>query len=51
MTNNTGQFVKKLLICKHNKVNDNLIQGHQYISVNIINVCISGVCSRICEME
>ena len=44
MTNNAGQFVKKLLICKHNKANDNLIHGNQYILVNIINICISGEC-------
>ena len=28
MINNAGQFVKKLLLCKHNKANDNLIQGN-----------------------
>lgn len=44
MTNNTGQSAKKLLICKHNKASDNLIQGNQYILVNIINICISGEC-------
>ena len=33
---------KKLLIYKHNKANDNLIHGNQYILVNIINICISG---------
>ena len=42
MTNNAGQFVKKLLIYKLNKANDNLIHGNQYILVNIINICISG---------
>ena len=42
MTNNAGQFVKKLLIYKHNKANDNLIYENQYILVNIINICISG---------
>jgi protein involved in ribonucleotide reduction len=42
MTNNARHFVKKLLICKHNKANDNLIHGNQYILVNIINICISG---------
>lgn len=42
MTNNARYFVKKLLICKHNKANDNLIHGNQYILVNIINICISG---------
>lgn len=26
--NNAGHFVKKLLICKHNKANDNLIHGN-----------------------
>ena len=31
-----------LLICKHNKANDNLIYENQYILVNIINICISG---------
>ena len=40
--NNARHFVKKLLICKHNKANDNLIHGNQYILVNIINICISG---------
>lgn len=44
MTNNARRFVKKLLICKHNKANDNLIHGNQYILVNIINICISGEC-------
>lgn len=44
MTNNAGHFVKKLLICKHNKANDNLIHGNQYILVNIINIRISGKC-------
>lgn len=44
MTNNAGHFVKKLLICKHNKANNNLIHGNQYILVNIINVRISGEC-------
>ena len=42
VTNNARHFVKKLLICKHNKANDNLIHGNQYILVNIINICISG---------
>ena len=42
VTNNARHFVKKLLICKHNKANDNLIPGNQYILVNIINICISG---------
>lgn len=42
VTNNVRHFVKKLLICKHNKANDNLIHGNQYILVNIINICISG---------
>lgn len=42
VTNNARNFVKKLLICKHNKANDNLIHGNQYILVNIINICISG---------
>ncbi len=42
VTNNARYFVKKLLICKHNKANDNLIHGNQYILVNIINICISG---------
>lgn len=42
VTNNDRHFVKKLLICKHNKANDNLIHGNQYILVNIINICISG---------
>lgn len=42
MTNNAGHFVKKLLICKHNKANNNLIHGNQYILVNIINIRISG---------
>ena len=42
MTNNARHFVKKLLICIHNKANDNLIHGNQYILVNIINICISG---------
>lgn len=42
MTNNARHFVKKLLMCKHNKANDNLIHGNQYILVNIINICISG---------
>lgn len=42
VTNNAKHFVKKLLICKHNKANDNLIHGNQYILVNIINICISG---------
>ena len=41
VTNNARHFVKKLLICKHNKANDNLIHGNQYILVNIINICIS----------
>ena len=31
MTNNAGQFVKKLLIYKHDKANDNLIHGNQII--------------------
>mgnify|MGYP001715509075 FL=1 len=44
MTNNARHFVKKLLIRKHNKANDNLIHGNQYILVNIINICISGEC-------
>lgn len=44
MTNNAGHFVKKLLIRKHNKANDNLIYENQYILVNIINICISGEC-------
>ena len=44
MTNNAGYIVKKLLICKHNKANDNLIYENQYILVNIINICISGEC-------
>ena len=44
MTNNAGQFVKKLLIYKHNKANDNLIHGNQYILVNIIIICISVEC-------
>lgn len=44
VTNNARHFVKKLLMCKHNKVNDNLIHGNQYILVNIINICISGEC-------
>lgn len=44
MTNNAGQFVKKLLIYKHNKANENLIYENQYILVNIINICISGEC-------
>ena len=44
MTNNAGHFVKKLLIGKHNKANDNLIYENQYILVNIINICISGEC-------
>lgn len=44
MTNNAGHIVKKLLISKHNKANDNLIHGNQYILVNIINICISGEC-------
>ncbi len=44
MTNNAGHIVKKLLICKHNKANDNLIYENQYILVNIINICISGEC-------
>lgn len=42
VTNNARHFVKKLLICEHNKANDNLIHGNQYILVNIINICISG---------
>ena len=42
VTNNARHFVKKLLICKNNKANDNLIHGNQYILVNIINICISG---------
>lgn len=42
VTNNARHFVKKLLMCKHNKANDNLIHGNQYILVNIINICISG---------
>ena len=42
VTNNARHFVKKLLICKHNKSKDNLIHGNQYILVNIINICISG---------
>ena len=42
MTNNDKKKIKKLLICKHNKANDNLIHGNQYILVNIINICISG---------
>lgn len=42
VTNKARHFVKKLLICKHNKANDNLIHGNQYILVNIINICISG---------
>lgn len=42
VTNNARHFVKKLLTCKHNKANDNLIHGNQYILVNIINICISG---------
>lgn len=42
VTNNARHFIKKLLICKHNKANDNLIHGNQYILVNIINICISG---------
>ena len=42
VTNNARHFVKKLLICKHNKANDNLIHGNQYILANIINICISG---------
>ena len=42
VTNNARHFVKKLVICKHNKANDNLIHGNQYILVNIINICISG---------
>ena len=42
VTNNARHFVKKLLICKHNKANDNLIHRNQYILVNIINICISG---------
>lgn len=42
VTNNARYFVKKLLMCKHNKANDNLIHGNQYILVNIINICISG---------
>ena len=41
---NARHFVKKLLICKHNKANDNLIHGNQYILVNIINIFISGEC-------
>lgn len=44
MTNNAGHIVKKLLICKRNKANDNLIYENQYILVNIINICISGEC-------
>lgn len=44
VTNNARHFVKKLLMCKHNKANDNLIHGNQYILVNIINICISGEC-------
>lgn len=44
VTNNARHFVKKLLICKHNKANDNLIHGNQYILVNIINIFISGEC-------
>lgn len=44
MTNNAGHFVKKLLICKHNKANNNLIHGNQYILVNIINIRISDKC-------
>ena len=42
MTNNAGHFVKKLLICKHDKASYNLIHGNQYILVNIINIRISG---------
>mgnify|MGYP001076791923 FL=1 len=56
VTNNARHFVKKLLICKHNKANDNLIHGNQYILVNIINICISGEyllleSEMVCEME
>ena len=43
-------LLKKLLICKHNKANDNLIYENQYILVNIINICISGECLLESEM-